>query len=100
MVTMSEFANRIDIQRSIIRIINSSHRAEDLFGLSRNAIRRWVVSNGIAENTDIVRLLLAASEGLNLLANKSQEQISEEYQEQSREVLLIVSQLKAAVKTG
>lgn len=77
---MSEFNNRIAAQRKILQLVNKSKsNSEELFGLSRKAIERWVVENHIESNSCLVSLIVSASEKLFFLANKSQEQVSEEY---------------------
>lgn len=83
----SEFSNRIDAQRQAIKIINSSGAfKEPIFGLSDKAINRWVNSNGVNAEDCFVKLIKDISKSLFFLANKSQEQISEEYRYLSREV--------------
>ena len=43
---MSEFNNRVDAQRKIIRLVNCSRDLqEELFGLSGGAIQRWARVN-------------------------------------------------------
>lgn len=76
-----EFNNRISAQRAILQTINRNHwRKEELFGLSSKTIERWIFSNHIDRNSEIVSLVTIASEKLFFLANKSQDQISEGYQ--------------------
>ncbi|WP_156434099.1 hypothetical protein [Bradyrhizobium retamae] len=77
----SEFNDRIAAQRAILRAINYvDWKAEPLLGLSRKAIDRWITSNGIEADSDLAKLVESASSKLFFLANKSQDQISEEYQ--------------------
>jgi hypothetical protein len=76
-----EFNDRVSAQRSLLRAINSVQwAAEPLFGLSRKAIDRWINLNGINASSALADLVLATSSKLFFLANKSQEQVSEEYQ--------------------
>lgn len=75
-----EFNNRIEAQRVILKIINAqSWQTEQLLSLSRKGIDRWVRANRLDANNRLVTLLLDASAGLFFLANKSQEQVSDEY---------------------
>ena len=83
---MNEFKNRITAQRQILELVNRKRRGEELFGLSSKAIERWVAVNAIDSNSDLVELIKIASGKLFFLANKSQEQISEDYRTTSREV--------------
>jgi hypothetical protein len=84
----SEFNDRISAQRSILRTINSIRwQAEPLFGLSRKAIDRWIASNRIEVDSPLAHLVGAASSKLFFLANKSQDQMSEEYQLVQSEIM-------------
>lgn len=83
---MSEFNNRIDVQRQILTIINSKNWTEELNGLSKGAIDRWINSNMLNSTSDLVCTINEAAKKLFFLANKSQEQITKEYQLLSTEV--------------
>jgi hypothetical protein len=84
---MSEFNNRIAAQRKILHAVNRGGSfSEELFGLSRRAIDRWILENHIESESRLVRLINEASEKLFFLANKSQEQVSEEYKTVSTEI--------------
>ena len=83
---MNEFKNRMAAQRQILELVNRKQRGEELFGLSSKAIERWVAVNAIDSNSNLVELIKIASGKLFFLANKSQEQISEDYQSTSREI--------------
>lgn len=84
---MSEFNNRIAAQRTILHTVNQGDSfSEELFGLSRKAIDRWILANHIDSESRLVRLINEASEKLFFLANKSQEQVSEEYKAVSTEI--------------
>jgi len=75
-----EFNNRIEAQRTILKVVNTqAWETEQLISLSRNAIDRWVRANRLDADECLVRLLLDASAGLFFLANRSQEQVSDEY---------------------
>ena len=84
---MSDFNNRIDAQRRILCVVNSHcWRAEALSGLSNRAIDRWLLANQIGPDAPIASLVRASGHALFFLANKSQEQITEEYKHRSQEV--------------
>ena len=77
---MNEFGSRIEIQRSVLRSVNSIEcYKESLFGLSDKAISRWVHANNIDNGAKLVKLVKEISGKLFFLANKSQEQITEDY---------------------
>jgi hypothetical protein len=74
-----EFNNRIAAQRAILRVVNQARRdKEQLFGLSSKAIDRWISVNKIDQGSRVAKLLKEISGNLFFLANKSQEQISDE----------------------
>lgn len=76
---MSEFNNRIDAQRKILGMVNSQAWAEELFGLSSGALNRWSDTNGVASSSPLRVALDEVADKLFFLANKSQEQVTEEY---------------------
>lgn len=76
---MNEFNNRIDAQRAILSLINGMPWLEELHGLSSGAIDRWIRINGIDPATDLPRIVRESAEKLFFLANKSQEQVTDEY---------------------
>lgn len=82
-----EFNDRIAAQRAILKVVNAnSWKAEDLFGLSHKSIERWVSVNRLDPNSRLIDLVKEASKKLFFLANKSQEQITSEYERTSSEV--------------
>ncbi|CAM3052894.1 hypothetical protein [Pseudomonas plecoglossicida] len=83
---MREFNNRIDAQREILNLVNKRGWSEELFGLSSGAIDRWVRVNGIDRSSDLSRLVYESASKLFFLANKSQEQVTDEYRLLSGEV--------------
>ncbi|MFL1515300.1 hypothetical protein [Pseudomonas prosekii] len=83
---MIEFNNRIDAQRAILGLINQRHWEEELFGLSSGAIDRWIRANDIDPAAELSRAVYEAAGKLFFLANKSQEQVTEEYQLLSGEI--------------
>lgn len=86
---MNEFNNRISAQREILQVVNCRSQCEELFGLSSKAIDRWIAANRVDPESHLVGLIKAASGKLFFLANKSQEQITEEYQSIAREISAI-----------
>lgn len=94
---MSEFNNRIDAQRRILGLVNRSQGAqEELFGLSSGALERWARVNGFDERDPLLALLKQAAAKLFFLSNKSQEQITEEYQSLSADVTRLTEQIRIA----
>jgi hypothetical protein len=80
-VMTSEFNDRIAAQRSILRAVNSVRwESEPLLGLSKKAIDRWIALNKIEAHSSLANLVAGVSSKLFFLANKSQDQVSEEYQ--------------------
>jgi hypothetical protein len=87
---MNEFNSRITAQRQVLQLVNRKNWGkEELFGLSRKAIDRWIAVNRIDPESQLVKLIETASAKLFFLANKSQEQVSEEYKLASSEIALI-----------
>lgn len=99
-MSVHEFNNRIEAQRAILKVVNS-HRweSEPLVGLSRNAIDRWIGLNGLDPRSRLVELLLDASAKLFFLANRSQEQVSEEYRTVSENISRICGELVCELRT-
>ncbi len=84
---MSEFNNRIKAQRIVLKEINgSSFFEEPLLSLTEKAIERWSRVNNISSDNEIAVLLKHLSSTLFFLANKSQEQITEDYKSLSKKV--------------
>lgn len=98
---MSEFNNRIDAQRQILKIVNSScDFKQELYGLSSGAIDRWSRDNWIAEQNQLLILLKQAAKKLFFLSNKSQEQITHDYISLSDEVADLTEQIRIAALAG
>ena len=94
---MSEFNNRIDAQRQILRIVNRSRDSlEELFGLSNGALERWARVNGVDQRDPLLELLIQAAAKLFFLSNKSQEQVTDEYQSLSAEVAMLTERIQVA----
>ena len=84
---MSEFANRIEAQRAILKTVNKlAWDEESLHSLTKKSLDRWVLKNQLKPDSPIYKLLLEAAENLFFLANKSQEQITEDYLDLSAKV--------------
>ncbi|MEH2399665.1 hypothetical protein [Nostoc sp.] len=87
---MNEFNNRIAAQRQVLQLVNRKKwEKEELLGLSTKAIERWISVNRIDPESRLVELVKTASAKLFFLANKSQEQISEDYKMISKEIAVI-----------
>ncbi|WP_263063187.1 hypothetical protein [Dickeya dadantii] len=96
---MSEFNNRITAQRNALKIINGSGLfREPLLSLTEKAIDRWSKNNGVGNYDSTVLLLKLMSETLFFLANKSQEQITDDYKALSEKVDNQLSELTREVK--
>jgi len=96
---MYDFLNRVDAQRIVLDSVNRrGWVSEPLMSLSKKSIDRWISHNSIDRNSELVSLLLTTSDKLFFLANKSQEQITEDYKTLSKEVAeLSVKIRKAAI---
>jgi hypothetical protein len=93
---MNEFQNRMAAQRQILRLVNCrENQKEELFGLSSKAIERWASVNSIDRNSKLACLIKDASAKLFFLANKSQEQISEDYLAASRDIAAVTDAIAA-----
>jgi len=96
---MNEFSNRISAQRKILQIVNYRQiQKEELLGLSTKAIDRWTSINCISPDCHLVELIKTASANLFFLANKSQEQISEEYNAVTEEIADIARMIELEIK--
>jgi hypothetical protein len=94
-VQQHEFINRIAAQRAILRVINHKPwSSEPLFGLSRKAIDRWISVNRLDPDARVVRMVTDISGTLFFLANKSQEQVSDEYQAVRAEITAACSAIE------
>jgi hypothetical protein len=94
---MIEFNNRIDAQRVILKLVNRGFWKEELYGLSSGAIDRWVRVNGIDPTDDLPRAVCESADKLFFLANKSQEQVTDEYRLLSVEVLELTRRIAKIV---
>jgi hypothetical protein len=95
---MSEFNNRIGAQRDALKIVNGSELfVESLLSLTEKAIDRWSRNNKVDAHDSIVTLLKSMSGTLFFLANKSQEQVTEDYKVLSDKVSKQLSKLELEV---
>lgn len=84
---MSEFNNRISAQRKALKIINGSGLfLEPLLSLTEKAIDRWSRKNKLDASDSLILSLRSMSGTLFFLANKSQEQVTEDYKVLSNKV--------------
>jgi hypothetical protein len=97
-VIVTEFNTRIAAQRRMLEIINSRKWNEELFSLASKAIERWLVNNRIDNSSELATLVRAGGAKLFFLANKSQEQITEDYRLLSKEVRDLTLSLEATIK--
>ena len=88
----------MDTQRQVLRIINRRHQfAEELAGLSKKAIERWLNVSRQDPTGEVATILVQISSKLFFLSSKSQEQVTEEYQLLSREVQSLKTKLENAL---
>lgn len=90
-----EFNNRMNAQRRVLRVVNTRRWSEDLFGISEKAIERWSLANQLPMNSKLVQLVLRTSENLLFLANRSHEQVTDEYSSMQAEIEDLCSQIEA-----
>lgn len=95
---MSEFNNRIAAQRDILLVVNSARWREELYGMSSGALDRWTRANGLDTSSNLVELLVEAASKLFFLANKSQEQVTEEYHIRSTEVSTLTESIRLEIE--
>lgn len=92
---MNEFNSRISAQRQVLREVNKHVLIEEpLMSLSKQAIERWHVTNNIDKGDPLVHCLFEISKKLFFLANKSQEQITEDYRLLQKGVLELTQNMK------
>lgn len=96
---MDDFLNRITAQRMVINIVNRENRfSSPLVGLSSKSLERWKQENSVPHNSELLTLLYFISSKLFFLANKSQEQITNEYQLLSKNVSDLIEYLEQNIK--
>lgn len=94
----AEFNSRVDLQREVIKIVNQNDFKTKLSGLSKPAIDSWLVNNNIS-NDLLKNSLISISEKLFFIANKSQDQVTEEYKNLQVSVRNNITELKKIVLT-
>ena len=92
----AEFNSRVDLQREVIKVLNQKDYKNKLNGLSKPAIDSWIISNNISNNS-LKNSLISISEKLFFIANKSQDQITEEYKNLQLSVKNNIIELKKLV---
>lgn len=92
----AEFNSRVDLQRKVIKILNEKKFKNKLNGLSKPAIDSWLLNNNIS-NELLKNSLISISEKLFFIANKSQDQITEEYKDLQISVNNNINELKKLV---
>src|SRR5262245_35853831 len=92
---MSEFLDRFSAQRKVLQAVNRCGlMGGELMGLSSGAIDRWIMANQLGQTSPLVELVRRASARLFCLANKSQDQVSEEYFWASEEISMITREIE------
>lgn len=94
---MNEFNSRITAQRKILEVVNSLKWDEELFSLASKAIDRWLSSNRIDRRSSVAIIVRELGAKLFFLANKSQEQITDDYRSISTELGSLTSQLEKSL---
>ncbi|WP_177734723.1 hypothetical protein [Flavobacterium inviolabile] len=89
----AEFNSRVDLQREVIKIINKKSFKHQLTGLSKPAIDIWCMNNNVSDGL-LKCNLFVISEKLFFIANKSQDQITEEYKDLQVSVRKNIEELK------
>jgi hypothetical protein len=70
----------MDAQRDVLEVVNRQGiYSEELCGLSKKAIDRWIASNQLNPESKTCSILFQIAKKLFFLANKSQDQITTEY---------------------
>ena len=68
---MDEFNNRMDAQRDILEVVNrQAGCSEELCGLSKKAIERWITSNQLNRKSDTCNTLFQIAKKLFFLADR------------------------------
>jgi len=89
----AEFNSRVDLQREVIKILNQKDFKNKLNGLSKPTIDSWLVNNNIS-NDLLKNSLFTISEKLFFIANKSQDQVTDEYKNLQISVKTNIDELK------
>lgn len=95
---LSDFKNRIDAQRELLKIVNEHPWPnEQLLSLSEGAIQRWIIANQLPRTSELVVEVFKAAAALYFLANRSQEQITDEYAANSAEFAGCLRHVQTAI---
>lgn len=77
---MNNFNNRIKKQREILKLVNKKNRlSEPLCSLTQSAIQRWKIVNNISPTSPAINLLTTIATKLLVLANCSENQVTEDF---------------------
>lgn len=90
----AEFNSRVDLQRQVLKLVNHAKFNTQLAGLSKSALDNWIFSNNI-KNKELISSLYKIAEKLFFIANKSQDQITEEYKSLQLSIQTEISNLKS-----
>lgn len=94
-----QFVERMELQRKVLRVVNDKFvGAEQLCGLSADAIARWARGQHLSDQDPIVQSLRSVARELMFFATKSQEGVSEEYRSRQEEVFRLIQQLMNTVQ--
>jgi hypothetical protein len=94
---MSEFVDRMSAQRTVLQVVNAKAWREDLFGLSSQAIDRWLEKNGVNPESELAALLRSTSERLRFLASKSQMHLLDDYREVSCDIRALTNEIRGII---
>lgn len=89
----AEFNSRVDLQRKVLKVVNNKRFKIQLSGLSKAAVDNWIFENKIIDE-NLKEIIYTIAEKLFFIANKSQDQITEEYQRLQLSVGYEINNLK------
>ncbi|BEM39459.1 hypothetical protein SME10J_31860 [Serratia marcescens] len=92
---MNDFLNRMQAQREILKIVNDyKWGVEPLNSLTKKSIERWSAKNELSTGSKLVSILYNIADKVFFLANKSQEQITDDYKKLSQDVRSLTIEIK------
>ena len=95
---MDEFNNRMNAQRAVLTIVNECTASrEQLSGLSKKAIERWLSVNCMDPRGEVAAVLYQISSRLFFLAAKSQEQVTDDYRAMVANIQSMAASLQDAL---
>lgn len=95
---MTGFQNRVDAERSVLRVVNRSRFSSvKLCGLSALAIRQWEASLNDSACGVVVARLILLSDKVMRLANRSAESFESINSEDSREFARMLAEFESLV---